>query len=253
MSNTLTTELTASSGNFNIHADTISIYQSRYTNTLTTVDRVINTIMQPAYSAMLEYIEVRQAHLNSQLASDSNLLWRSPLTHASSLCAFDGGADSFVKEGGAFANIDDWTDPDNFSSISHWSIELWSTAALSSNRIDLPNYQEITIQGIGRYANSFETYDSTLGHALRTNIGPTPQGYIDQIGLGNKYVVQDFINYVEDWEFSMEWINSDPRVDNNSIAGLRYQADTIKDGITMIKPLTAFEKKKMSVSTRHVI
>ena len=251
MSTTLTTLLTASSGNFNTFRSNIDLYKDTHNQLLDMVSRVTRTILVPAYNATVEYVKGRQSYLNSQLASDSNLNWRSPLTHGSTLCAFDGGANSIIKEGGTFANIDDWTNSSTFSNVTDWSIELFSTVALSANRIDLPSYQEITIPGITHYQGSYEAYNTTLVPSFRSNITPDPQTYIDQAGLGGKYTVQDFINFKEDWEFGMEWINSNPRNTGDNIPGLKFEAENMLTGIDSLKPLTAFEEKKMNVSFRH--
>ena len=251
MSTTLTTLLTASSGNFNTFRSNIDLYKDTHNQLLDMVSRVTRTILVPAYNATVEYVKGRQSYLNSQLASNSNLNWRSPLTNGGSLCAFHGGANSIIKEGGTFANMEDWTSSDNFSNVMDWTVELFSTVALSANRIDLPSYQEITIPGITHYQGSYEAFNTTLVPTVRSRGNPSPQVYIDQAGLGGKYTVQDFINFKEDWEFGMEWINSNPREAGNNIPGLKFEAENMLTGIDSLKPLTAFEEKKMNVSSRH--
>tara|TARA_Y100000310_G_C20645818_1_gene796500 strand:+ start:366 stop:1187 length:822 start_codon:yes stop_codon:yes gene_type:complete len=259
--NTLTTMLSSSSAHYENQLMTLNNMQQQKINALRLKSEITETLMSPGRNGMCEYINARQTYLNNKLDTDfptapgatfkgHYLEWKSPLTHSDKLCAFDGGTSSLIREDGSFANQSRWISSQDYSKLSDWTLELWSTATLSGNDPDLPGHQLVLLTDIRKFQDDFESFNIGVKQLDDTKIS--------EVGLSYKYTLQDFLDYKIDWDVGMEWINADTRLEvdaglNTVIpAGINAQINSIDQSTTAMKSMTAFYYKRMDVSNRRI-
>ena len=238
MIDTFTTHLTSASAEHETNVIGLQNSIQQKTNAISLRTQVIDRLLQPAAEALSLYIDKRAEYLNSLISSSQYLEWRTPVSHSYALCAFDGGANSLLRENGSFADWSDWSSSTDHCKGNHWSIELWSTATVSANRVDLPLYKEVILPDIKYFQNSWEGF-----HLISDT-------RIAQAGLSNTFTVDDLVSYRNDWDYGMEWIHSNPTQDFGTSPGINYQITSAENNITYFNTLTAASDRKKSVSSR---